>query len=125
MQHILGMLNQALMVLASGNQRSVSRLRQIQGSLKRAAMMQDMLALKHSLADTVRFIEQECARERQAAAGEFATFEKDLGRARQMLGDAFKALPGRAEGIRAIREAMAEAPPDGDLFLVAAAPKPC
>lgn len=119
MQHILGMLNQALMVLAGGSERSISRLQQIQDSLKRTSMLQDIIALKSSLADTVKFVQQESAREQQTAAKEFAAFETDVRKARNSIGNTFKGLPARPDGLRAITEGVKSVPPNQALYVVA------
>ena len=119
MQHILGMLNQALMVLAGGSQRSISRLQQIQDSLQRTSMLQDIIALKSSLADTVKFVQQESAREQVTASKEFEAFETDVRKARSSLGNTFRGLPTRPEGLRAVSDDTKSIPANQALYLVA------
>jgi hypothetical protein len=119
MQHILAMLNRALMVLSGGSERSVSRLRQVQESLQRASMLEDLIALKSSLTDTIRFVQEESVREQQTAAKEFAAFEVDVEKARTFLGSNFKGLPGRPEGVRAISEEIKAVAASQALYVVA------
>ena len=102
MQHIVGMLNQALMVLAGGSERSVSRLKTIQSSLENALYLKDILALKSSVSETTQFVRDESAREQQAAAKEKEIFEKDLAKAKEFLVAARSGLLGRADGVGAI-----------------------
>ncbi|MCW5980520.1 MAG: hypothetical protein KIT09_20745 [Bryobacteraceae bacterium] len=118
MQHILGTLNQALMALAQGRERSVSRLQQIQDSLQGASMLQDIIALKNAVFDTARFVQEEAVRERKVASEELAGLENDVQNARKFLGEAFRGLPGRPEGVRDITDGAA-APPGQSLYLAA------
>jgi len=85
-QHIFAMLNQALVILAEGNDRGVSRLVTIQDSLQRAATMHDIASMKTSLADTVQFIIAEAAQERETAARELGRFETEVTTAREFFG---------------------------------------
>jgi hypothetical protein len=119
MQHILAMLNQGLMVLAGGSERSISRLQQIQQSLERTSMLRDIIALKSSLVEAVRFVQQESTREQETSARELAAFEADVRKARSFMGYAFKGLPGRPEAIRAITEELKAVPPKQALYAVA------
>lgn len=119
MQHVLGMLQQALMVLAGGNERSLSRLQQIQQSLQRTCQMQDMQALKACLADTMRFIRDESQREQERAAGERADLEAELGRVRESAGSSRAVLPGRPEGVRHVASELKLVPPQNALYMLA------
>src|ERR1022692_3905585 len=67
MQHIFAMLNQALIVLAGGNDRSIARLNRIQESVQQACQIEDMVALKFSLSDTVRFVKAEAAHTQESS----------------------------------------------------------
>lgn len=119
MQQILGTLNQALTALASGNERSLSRLQQIQESLQRTSVLQDMAALKSSLAQTMRFIREESNQERQASSKQLTELEAELGKAREVISRTRTTLQGRPEGIRHISEELRTVPPEFALYLVA------
>jgi hypothetical protein len=120
MQHIVGVLHQALGVVAGGGERAVSRLQKIQGALRRATGMHDMAGLRASLSDAVNMVEEEARKERETAAKDLAAFDSEVARARELVrGTATAGLPGRAEGVEAIREAMASDTPGEGLFLAA------
>jgi hypothetical protein len=119
MQHIFAMLNQALIVLADGHDRSVARLIKIQESLLRTSMIQDIVALKSSLADTVRFIQAESAEAHESAAQELARFETEVSRTREFLGSTRTELAGRPEGVTKIAESLKKVVPGEALYLVA------
>jgi len=119
MQHIFAMLNQALIVLAGGNDRSIARLNRIQESLQRAAMIEDMVALKFSLSDTVRFIKAEAAHTQESSTKELARFEQEVNKTREFLGSTRLELAGRPEGVARITESLGSVPPGEGLYLVA------
>ncbi len=119
LQHIVGVLNQALSVVAGGGERVVSRLQKIQGALQRASGMQDMAGLRASLSDAVHMVEEEARKEQETAARDLATFGTEVARVRGLVqGNATSGLPGRPAGIDAINEALAGGAGEG--ILVAA-----
>ncbi len=111
MQHIVGMLNQALMALAGGSERSVSRLKNIQASLEKTSYLQDIVALKSSLSDTVQFVREETHREQQAASKDREGFEKDLAKAKEFLAVTRSGLLSREDAIRALPGILREVAP--------------
>jgi hypothetical protein len=119
MQHIVGMLNQALMVLAGGSERSLSRLKNIQTSLEKASYLQDIVALKSSLSDTMQFVREETIREQQSAAREKELFEKDLAKAKEFLELTRSGLLGREDGRRALAGILREIPSGMAVYAVA------
>ncbi len=119
MQHIFAMLNQALFVLSEGRDRSVDRLNKIQDSLSRTSMIQDIVALKSRLAETVRFIEAESVEAHESAARELARFETEVSKTREFLGRTRTELAGRPEGIRKIEHSLTKVIPGEALYLVA------
>jgi hypothetical protein len=116
MQNIVATLNQALMVVAGGSERSVTRLQGLQDSLRGASMLQDIIALKSALVDTVKFVEKELAEERQTVAKEQKGLEARIAQARAAVGNAFSGLPGRPEAVRALSESLQAA--SGGAYLV-------
>jgi hypothetical protein len=118
-QHIFGMLNQALVVLADGNDQGFSRLFKIQESLQRTAKMRDMPSLKASLAETVQFIETESANARETAARELGRFETEVASGRAFLGATPLELAGRPEGVTEIAESLKSLIPGEALYLLA------
>jgi hypothetical protein len=119
MQHIFAMLNQALIVLAEGKDRSVARLNRIQESLQRASVIDDMVALKSSLSETVRFVKAEQAQSQDASAKDLARFEQEISKAREFLGGARMEMGGRPEGVSRISGSLQSLAPGEGLFAVA------
>jgi hypothetical protein len=119
MQHIFAMLNQALIVLAEGKDRSVARLNRIQESLQRAAVIDDMVALKSSLSETVRFVKAEQAQSQEASAKDLARFEQEISKARDFMGGARMEMSGRPEGVSRITSSLQSLAPGEGLFVVA------
>jgi hypothetical protein len=104
-QNIFAMLNQALIAMAEGRDRSVSRLSEIQNTLQRANMMRDILALKAALADTVRFVERENEEAKKSVNDELARLEVEVGKARESLQSRTQ-IAGRPEGVARIEESL-------------------
>ncbi len=106
MQHIFAMLNQALIVLAEGKDRSVARLNRVQESLQQACMIEDIVALKYSLADTMRFITTESLHTQQSCDETLSRFETEVTKTRKFLGSSRLDLPGRPEAISLITDSL-------------------
>ena len=119
MRHILGMLDQALAALAGGSDRSQDHLQKIQESLRRASTLSNVVAMRASLAETIRYAEDATVKEEETAKKENAALVERAAEARSLLGRAFRGLAGRHEGVQKIREAWTAAPPEQALYLVA------
>jgi hypothetical protein len=119
MQHIFATLNQALIVLAEGRDRSVSRLNQIQESLRRTSMIEDIMALKSSLVETVKYVQKESVQAREAAAEDLSRLEAEVNQARDYLGNAGTTMEGRPEGISHLSARLKALPPGQVLYVIA------
>ncbi len=110
-QHIVGVLNHALMVLAGGSERSLSRLQRIQSSLQRTSLVRDNDGLRASLADAMKLIREEAAREQEHSERDLADFESQVIRVReQVAANPVRRLPGRAEAAQALVDHIADRP---------------
>lgn len=119
-QHVVGVLNHALMVLAGGSERAISRLQVIQESLNRTSAVRDMHGLRASLADAMKLIREESVREQEHSEREMAGFESQVLRFREQLAaNPARKLPGRAGAIEAMTDRLAVLPPDTTLYLAA------
>ena len=105
-QHIFAILNHALIVMAEGSDRSVSRLSEIQNTLQRTSKMRDLVAMRSSLSDTMKFVEKEAAESRKVVTEELARLQADVGKAREYMGNAGAVLAGRTEAIARIGETL-------------------
>src|SRR5579884_3272008 len=118
-QHILSILNQALLGVANGSQRSMTRLQKIQESLQKTSLMQDMTALKACLSETMQYVREESQIEKQAASKELDDLEREFGKAREFATASQASLPGRPEGVRHIARQLRGLNPDLALYLLA------
>ena len=119
-QQVIGVLNDALVALTGGSQRSVSRLEKIQESLERTARIRDADGLRASLAAAMSLIRQETAREQENAARDLAAFESKVVRVRRQLAEnPGRRLGGRAEAVRVITDALLALRPGRSLYAVA------
>jgi hypothetical protein len=105
-QHIFAMLNNALIVMAEGSERSVSRLSEIHNTLQRTANIRDMVAMKTALADAVKFVEKEAAESHKAVNEEMARLQTEVGKTREHIGKTQTDLAGRPEGVARISETL-------------------
>lgn len=119
-QHIVGVLNDALMVLSGGSQRSVSRLKKIQDSLHHTSRIRDPEGLRASLADAISLIREESAREEEHSERELAAFESSVIKVReQIVSNPERRLRGRDDGIQALKDGLASNKPEASMFAVA------
>lgn len=119
MQHIFATLNQALIALVEGKNQSVSRLTKIQASLRQASMIEDIVALKSSLEETVQFVQRESVKAQEASEKELGQIEAEVTRAREVLGSSRLELAGRPEGVKRITEWSSVVLPGQSLFVIA------
>jgi hypothetical protein len=119
-QQVVGVLNDALMALSGGSQRSLSRLHRIQESLQRTSLIRDTDGLRASLADAVKLIREETAREQEHAARDLAAFESEVIKVRrQIVSNPVRRLPEREEGIRACADGLLTLKPGSSLYAIA------
>jgi hypothetical protein len=119
-QQVIGVLNDALLALTGGSQRSVSRLERIQESLARTARIRDAEGLRASLAAALTLIREETEREQENAARDLADFESKVVRVRRQLAEnPGRRLGDRADAVRMISDALLGLRPECSLYAVA------
>jgi hypothetical protein len=119
-QQVVSVLNQALMVMAGGSERSVSRLERIQEALRRTSLIRDNAGLRASLADATKLIGDEYSREQERGARDLAAFESEVIRVReQITANPVLRLPGRAEAIESLSARRLALKVGSSLFVVA------
>ncbi len=120
MRHLAEMLGQALTLVAAGGERSSAHIQKIQGALRHMSRMQDFAALKKSLGETIRLIDEDSVRGQQEADRELADFRAEVTSARDLLlSNPDRRLPGRPEGVSNIRQALQSVQPEHALYVVA------
>jgi hypothetical protein len=119
-QQMVGVLNDALVALSGGSERSVSRLQHIQESLQHTSRIRDPEGLRASLAEAMVLIREESAREKEHAARDLAAFESQVVRVRKQLSEnPARRLRGRAEAVRALSDAVLTIKPENTTYTVA------
>jgi len=105
MQQMVSVLGHALTVISGGSERSASRLRGIQETLRDTSTIQDVAALRASLRDVVQLIGEESSQEQQTILREREGIETQVVRFRELLaGNPHRKLMGRDVCIRAISD---------------------
>jgi GGDEF domain-containing protein len=82
-------------------------------------MIEDIVALKSRLAETVRFLEAESAKAHESAAQELLRFETEVTEMREFLGNTRTELAGRPEAVSRIEDSLKKVVPGEALYLVA------
>lgn len=108
MYKMLTMLNEALMLLASGSERTVSILKQLEVSLERAATIQDVTTLRSKLSEVVRFLREESRKEREQSEASVTSMDQQLREVRESITWLRLDLPGREEALAALQAVAAE-----------------
>ncbi|HLJ16728.1 MAG TPA: hypothetical protein VKV15_19690 [Bryobacteraceae bacterium] len=103
MYKMLAMLNEALLLLASGSERTVGRLKQLEVSLERTATIHDITTLKSKLAEIVQFVREESRRERQESQAAVSTLDDEIRVARETITWLKLDLPDRDEAMAAMQ----------------------
>lgn len=108
-QKMVAMLNETVVVLSSGSQRSIARLRTVEKELERASHIEDLVAIKAHMAECLAWVREESAREREDVARTVLLMEQRVREARDQMALERSGLPGRGEAGEAIAAAAAQA----------------
>lgn len=103
-RHMLGVLNEALLSLSAGNEGSVDRLRRVETALQRTSQLNDLVAMKSSLTETMRMVREATEQTKTEGAGTLQRLDAELQKARTA-SQRLPGLPGRAEAIRSLEAA--------------------
>ena len=119
-QQMVGVLNDALVALSGGSERSVARLQHIQESLQHTSRIRDPEGLRASLAEAMVLIREESAREKEQSARDLAAFESQVVQVRKKLSEnPARRLRGRAEAVRVISDVILTMKPESKTYTVA------
>jgi len=103
---MVSMLNETIAVLASGSERSLSRLRQVETELKNASALSDIVALKSRLNACMTSIREERTREQQETARNISEMKTGVQRAQEGFTLARTGIATRREAEKSIAEAV-------------------
>ena len=112
---ILTTLNEALLLLAAGSTRTVSRLKQLEVSLERATSLNDMAALKSKLSEILTLVREDAHKERVELQRDRDKVERQIQQVRRGPVWLRPELPGREEAISRMERLSASADPPGSV----------
>ncbi len=119
LQEMLGMLTDAISVIASGSERSVARLQQIERKVERAAKTESLQALKGQLGECLEALRQEVVEQKQHSTRAVQDLRERLSQIPSLASwaalDPLTGLPGRPQAEEHLRKALTE----GQQFYVA------
>lgn len=108
LRRMLGSMNEALIILASGSDRSLDALRQMEMTLEHAATLNDISSLKSRVNDVIRLVSQETVRQREESPRAIAEMNDAITAARKTFHAAPAEYPDRERAVTAMTEAVAQ-----------------
>lgn len=117
LQNMVSMLTQTVITIGSSGESSVAKLQDIEKSIERTRMLEDMQLLKLRLGECLEAVREEALRQKTDGQNTLATLKKDLESFRERVGsvapaatvdlDAATGLPSKKEAMEAIQTAVA------------------
>nr|AER58202.1 diguanylate cyclase [uncultured Acidobacteriota bacterium] len=115
LQHMVSMLTQTLIVVGSSGESSVNKLHDIEKSIERARLLEDMQLLKLRLGQCLEAVREEALRQKTDGQNSLEKLRKELETSPERLGivsaavdlDAATGLPSKREAMKAIHNAVA------------------
>ncbi|HTA72578.1 MAG TPA: diguanylate cyclase [Bryobacteraceae bacterium] len=117
LQNMVSMLTQTVITIGSSGESSVAKLQDIEKSIERTRMLEDMQLLKLRLGECLEAVREEALRQKTDGQNTLATLKKDLESSRERVGsvapaatvdlDAATGLPSKKEAMEAIQTAVA------------------
>ena len=125
LQHMVSMLTQTVITIGSSGEASVNKLQDIEKSMERARMLEDIQLLKLRLGECLESVREEAQRQKTAGQSTLDSLKQELENSRTRLGslqpavelDAATGIPSKKEALKAIQAAV-ESP--ANKFLVIA-----
>jgi len=119
------MLTKTVITIGSSSEASVSKLQDIQNSLERARMLEDIHALKHRLSECLDVVKEETLRQKVESQRTVHALQQQIEYSEGLLGasvvlpdiDKATGLPGKAEAEKAIQAALDS--PNGKFIVIA------
>ncbi len=108
-QKMVEMLRQTIEALSRGNERSMARLRSIEGDIRAASQISEIVALRERLYTCVEQIRESARAEQREFSAEKAKLERDFSLIQENVALARGGLGGRAEAEKRIAETASSA----------------
>ena len=110
MRRMLSSMNEALIMLAAGSDRSLDALRQMEMTLELAATLNDISSLKSKVNDVIRLVSQETVRVRDESPRAISEMNKHIAAARDAFHVAPPEYPDRERAVATMTEGSSERP---------------
>jgi hypothetical protein len=110
MRRILASMNEALIILAAGSDRSLDALRQMEMTLEHAATLNDISSLKSKVNEVIRLVSQETVRLRDEAPRAITEMNKQIEAAKDTFHVAPPEYPDRERAVAVMTEVASERP---------------
>jgi GGDEF domain-containing protein len=125
LQHMVSMLTQTLITVGASGDSSVAKLQDIEKSIERARMLEDIQLLKLRLGECLETVREEAMRQKTEGQSALENLKKELETSRERIGtvttavdlDAATGLPSKKEALKAIQAAVAS--PDSRFLAIA------
>jgi hypothetical protein len=108
LRRMLAGMNEALIILAAGSDRSLDALRQMEMTLGHAATLNDISSLKSKVNEVIRLVSQETARVRDESPRAISEMNKQIAAAKDAFHLAPPEYPDRERAVAAMTEAAGE-----------------
>jgi hypothetical protein len=108
MRRMLASMNEALIILASGSDRSLDALRQMEMTLEHTATLNDISSLKSKVNDVIRLVSQETVRQREESPRAIAGMNSVITAARTTFHAAPAEYPDRERAVTAMADTLKE-----------------
>jgi len=105
-QKMVAMLNETIVVLASGSERSQARLKQLESDLKNASALSDIVALRARVNACMVCVREERTKGQQETAKQISNMESGARRAQEGFALARTGISTRTEAEKSIAEAV-------------------
>jgi hypothetical protein len=106
-QKMVAMLNKTITVLSSGNERSLSRLQQVETDLMNASAMSDIVALNARLTTCMLYVRAERKKEQRETTRNITEIERDVKQVQEGFALARTGISTRPEAEKSLEEAVA------------------
>jgi hypothetical protein len=119
MRRMLASMNEALLMLAAGSDRTVGALRQMESTLEHAATLNDIWSLKSRVTEVIRLVSQETVRQREESARAISDLHEQIAAAKVAFQPASGEFQDREHAAAAIANAAsADSPALAGIFVL-------
>lgn len=114
LQNMVSMLTQTVITIGASGESSIQKLQEIERSIERVRMLEDMQALKLRLGECLEAVREEALRQKTAGQSTLESLKRELENSRDRVGpiaaamelDAATGLPSKKDALRAIQAAV-------------------